>query len=137
MDCPRCKLALEHDRYEGTPVQLCKQCWGYWLDRGHFARITLVKKFIFTDEEKQEIVAHARAKTPATEGEALRNDAPIACPRCGKTMTKVHFNVKAPITVDRCESHGVWLDTHELKLAQCLAEDVAAVRQLFFQKLQE
>jgi len=31
----------------------------------------------------------------------------------------------------------VWLDTHELKLAQVLAEDAATVRSLFLRKLKE
>jgi hypothetical protein len=52
-------------------------------------------------------------------------------------MEKVRLDLEVPITLDRCEPHGVWLDTHELKLAQVLAEDAAVVRQLFFQKLKE
>ena len=132
MDCPRCHLPLKPDRYEGVNVHRCAECWGYWLDRGEFTRITTVREFVFSEQERKAIVEHAHARGTGAKPDA---DGVIACPRCAKEMEKIHFNVKAPITVDRCPSHGIWLDTHELKLAQVLAEDVAIVRRLFFEKL--
>jgi Zn-finger nucleic acid-binding protein len=134
MDCPRCKLALGPDRYEGVDVHRCAECWGYWLDRGEFTRITTVRDLVFSAEERAAILDRARSQAAARTPAA---DPTIPCPRCAKVMEKISFNVTAPITVDRCPQHGIWLDTHELKLAQVLAEDAAAVRNLFFQKLAE
>ena len=136
MDCPRCQLPLSTDKYEGVPVHLCRECWGYWLDRGEFTRITTVREFVFSDEERAQIISYAKKKNARASRDGTE-DAVIACPRCAKSMEKVSFNVKAPITIDRCPSHGIWLDTHELKLAHVLSEDAAAVRNLFFQKLSE
>ena len=130
MDCPRCHLTLKQDRYESVNVNLCHQCWGYWLDRGEFTRITTIRELMFSDEEKRAILERARAAAPDDGGT-------LPCPRCAKEMEKIDFNVKAPITLDRCPAHGIWLDTHELKLAQVLAEEAAAVRNLFFQKLHQ
>jgi Zn-finger nucleic acid-binding protein len=132
MDCPRCKLPLVQDRYEGVPVDVCRECWGYWLDRGEFSHITTRREYVFSDEERTRLLS----LSPKTKPTAVA-DPPIPCPRCGETMAKVDFAVKVPITIDRCASHGIWLDARELKLAQVLAEDAAAVRHLFFQKLNE
>ncbi len=133
LECPRCALPLRPDTYEGVPVEVCRECWGYWLDRGEFARVVDSRRFVFSAEERARILAWAAqaAKSPGPP-EPLR-----ACPRCGKPMEKVDFGVKAPIVLDRCAEHGIWFDTRELKLAQVLAEDAAAVRTLFFRKLRE
>lgn len=136
MDCPRCKLPLAQDKYEGVPVDVCRECWGYWLDKGEFQKITVGRDFVFSPEEKKQILAYAKREDRRASRDGTE-DAAIACPRCGAAMEKIRFDFQAPITLDRCAKHGVWLDTHELKLAQVLAEDAAAVRKLFLTKLQE
>lgn len=133
MPCPRCGLPLKPVTYEGVPVDWCPECWGYWLDRGEFKKIALSRELVFTKEERERALwGAAKARQPSGAG-----DAPISCPRCGKTMAKVDFNLDAPVTLDRCPDHGIWFDTRELKLAQILAEEAAAIRKLFFEKLHE
>ena len=135
LDCPRCGLPLSPDKYEKVPVDVCRECWGYWLDVGEFAQIATSHDFMFNESERKQVLDFAKKRQSATE--AKTQDEPLACPKCKKVMEKVKFDLQAPITLDRCEAHGMWMDTHELKLAQVLAEDAATVRQIFFQKLRE
>jgi Zn-finger nucleic acid-binding protein len=131
LKCPRCGLSLSPEKYEGVPVDACRECWGYWLDRGEFARIVDSRQFVFSDEERAELLRFAMKEPQAMK------EAALPCPRCEQPMEKIDFKVEAPITLDRCPSHGIWFDTRELKLAQVLAEKAGAIRKLFFQKLRE
>ena len=131
--CPRCGLPMRTEKYEGASVDGCPECWGYWLDKGEFQKIATSRRLVFSAEERKQIVAAAAAAAQ----KAAAPDAPIACPRCAKTMEKVTVEVGAPLTLDCCREHGVWFDTKELKLAQVLTEDAMTVRKLFFEKLRE
>lgn len=122
MDCPRCKLPLSAEKYEGIEVDACGTCYGYWLDTGELEAITTKKGHAWGRSEKQDIL-HAIAKANA-EGKA-KADEDAACPKCASTMEKVVFGGKSGITLDRCAAHGVWLDSKEMKLVQVWAEHEA------------
>ena len=129
MDCPRCKLALRPFAYEGEAVDMCTECWGYWLDAKAFDAIARKRELLF-DEEERELI-----ETTAGRTRAAAPDAPLDCPRCSAVMKKITFNVDAMLVVDRCASHGIWLDLGELKQAQVIAERGDIVRDLFLKKL--
>ncbi len=122
MDCPRCKLPLKAETYEGIEVDLCQTCYGYWLDTGELESIASKKGHKWGKDEKEDIL-HAIAKANA-EGKA-KEDADAACPKCAGTMEKVVFGGKSGITLDRCASHGFWLDSKEMKHVQVWAEHEA------------
>ena len=135
-NCPRCQLPMRQELYEGVTVDACRECWGYWLDKGEFGRIADSKDFVFSDEERRKLLAWAQVEhAKRARGEAAP-DPEIPCPVCKKPMEKVEMNVKVPIVLDRC-THGVWFDTRELKLAQVLAEKTGWIRDFFFEKLRE
>src|SRR3990167_1086793 len=120
MNCPRCKLALRRDTYEGVEVDYCPECWGYWLDQGELEIIAKRQKLAFSEQERK-TVAQALGGRVADPPQAL----PAPCPHCQTPMTRVAFSGEAPaasIMIDHCQSHGVWLDTGELKALQIFAE---------------
>jgi len=128
MECPRCKLTLIRDRYEGVEVDLCQGCWGVWLDTGELETVLESRQFQFSPDEQRVI----------QEGRAQRMEAPsrpVACPKCSARMERIYLDPKIYLVIDRCPRHGIWLDTGEIKLLQAMAEASQAVSRLLVQKI--
>ncbi len=137
LDCPRCGLPMRVEMYEAAEVDVCPECWGYWLDRGEFGVIADSKQFSFSDEERRKLIAWAQTEHAKKRAGKAGPDEVIQCPRCKKSMQKIDMNVEVPITLDRCKEHGIWFDAKELKLAQVLAESRGWVRDFLLAKLKE
>ena len=124
MICPRCGMDLKREKFEGVEVDRCAGCWGLWLDKGEFSELLSVKSLHFTEEETDAIlkgIAHE------TNSPRPRQDPALVCPRCGKAMGKVRHNAASSVTLDRCDAHGMWRDTKELKQAQVSAQAFRAL----------
>ena len=115
MDCPRCKLSMVREVYEGVEVDLCQSCWGMWLDSGELETIIRSRKFEFSPEEKQVIL---QGRRPRSRGPVT----PVACPKCSTRMERLYLDSGVHLVLDRCTDHGVWLDTGEVKVVQAVAE---------------
>jgi Zn-finger nucleic acid-binding protein len=114
--CPRCKISLGADKYEGVNVDFCDTCWGHWVGIYQFETILASKDEVFSKEERQ-----SSAKAPAHPADGK----PLTCARCDKGMQKLMVKDewdKAAFFVDYCKDHGLWLDTGEIKRAQILDE---------------
>ena len=123
MDCPRCKLTLEKDEYEGLQVTTCKTCAGYWLDSRQLATVVGTKGYQWSSDEVRNLL-YAIALA-AEEGEKIKDDDAV-CPQCAVKMEKTHFQGSSGIRLARCPAgHGVWLDTGEIKRVQIYAESQA------------
>ena len=119
MICPRCGMDLKKERLHEVEVDRCPGCWGLWLDKGEFGALLSAKSFHFTEEETDAVlkgIAH-EVNSPKP-----KPDHPLVCPKCGKTMGKAKHNAASSVTLDRCDAHGMWLDTKELKQAQVSAQ---------------
>ena len=128
MNCPRCKLPLRKMNYEGVDTDMCDSCWGFFLDAGKLEEVLTRHQFSFSREEQKEILdVRSGAKTGPT--------APAPCPQCGQTMKRFHFDQSVHLVIDRCEDHGIWLDTGEIKKVQALAEKSQAIHKLLLKKL--
>jgi len=114
MLCPRCRLPLRQVDYEGVPCDMCDACWGFWLDTGELEAVLATDEVSFSKEEAKAIldVKSASKKGPT---------APAPCPRCSRTMRRVHCDTVVHLVVDRCDEHGVWLDTGEIKKVEAMA----------------
>jgi Zn-finger nucleic acid-binding protein len=112
MDCPRCKLALQRESYEGFQVEVCGTCWGVWLDPGELEQILLSKRYAFSTEEKD----------AALGGTSTGPTSPISCPQCSVRMERLYLDPAYYLVIDRCPSHGIWLDGGEIKKVQALAD---------------
>ena len=124
MICPRCGMDLKKEALHGVEVDRCGSCWGLWLDKGEFGTLLSSKSFRFTEEETDAVLKGIAHETNAPQP---KQDQALVCPKCGKTMGKARHNAAAAVTLDRCDAHGMWLDTKELKQAQAAAQALQMV----------
>ena len=106
MDCPRCKLMMTENDYEGENVQLCGTCWGYWLTRDQLDKIVHNVTYKFSKDEKKEI-----SEVMETHGDIMRHDREVEsiyCPQCSKSMQRKKYNPRCPIEIDECNDCGIW-----------------------------
>jgi Zn-finger nucleic acid-binding protein len=104
MDCPRCNQPTTRHGVHGVPVERCARCAGMFLDRGDLNRVAepTAGDLEFCTLE-QESFQHADGQGPTV------------CPRCGRDMDKVEFNIYTGIILDHCaQCGGFWLDGDEL-----------------------
>ena len=114
LKCPRCQVLLQQDDYDGHPVWFCGACWGYWLTQQtldailaeHTRRMAAGERWWFFGNE----ASHYDPPEPHEDPSE-----PIACPVCGATLARKHFEEGCPVVIDQCYRHGVWLDPGELK----------------------
>lgn len=120
MDCPRCKLTMEKDAYEGLKVTTCKTCAGYWLDSKQLSTVVGTRGYQWSNDEVKNLLYAIALATE--QGEKIKDD-DVVCPQCGVPMAKINFQGTSGIKLDRCPAeHGVWLDTGEIKRVQIYAE---------------
>ena len=111
-DCPRCKLPLINNRYEGIQVQFCEQCWGYFVGLREFEKVLQKRDENFSASERKTL----RIRPHREDGKLLR------CVTCTAPMAKL--KLEEGFFIDICREHGVWLDTGEIKRAQIMDEKV-------------
>jgi len=128
MKCPRCKLPLRQVEYEGVETDMCDACWGFFLDTGELEEILEKRALTFSKEEKKQVLD---IRTASATGPT----APAPCPKCGEIMKRVHYDQAVHLVIDRCDEHGIWLDTGEIKRVQALAEKSEALHKLLLKKL--
>lgn len=126
MICPRCGTDLRKEKQDRVDVDRCPACWGTWLDKGEFPTLlaSATRSMDFSEEEIDSVLKGLvhEANAPKT-----KSDAALNCPTCGKAMGKVRHNAARLITLDRCDAHGIWCDTKELKQAQVAARALRMV----------
>ena len=102
MKCPACKSHLVVVEREEIEVDWCVSCLGLWFDEGELELL---------GEKTGRTLDVADLGRRAT---ATRSDR--RCPRCPRRMEQLELPVPdgPAIVVDRCISHGFWLDRGEL-----------------------
>ena len=120
MDCPRCKLSLGTQDYEGRHILFCQECWGCWVGADDLRNILSDETTKWSKGEKQTIFLTFMNKGDAdrqgSEGKTIR------CPTCDGPMSKKRVDPDCPVVIDRCDEHGYWLDTGEIKELQMFIE---------------
>ena len=104
-ECPRCRIALNPLVSDGEEYDICPGCGGIWLDRGEFHLATRERDVYKKVDTKSEY------RKPPIRGLVKY----IPCVRCGKLMNRRNFGKISGVIIDRCDKHGVWLDTGELE----------------------
>ena len=108
--CPRCKgtcKAIEHERVQ---IDECQSCQGVWLDPGELKLITEREEARPSPQLTQETLAAAHAGVSKAEAETV-----LPCPVCRSPMRAVNFNYASGVIINTCQTHGAWLDHHELE----------------------
>ena len=125
-NCPRCRIPLRENYYEGVPLKICPDCGGKLIDAAVMDRIIARKEVAFSDHLK------AKAKDfeekflfdPVLRKKIHADKSPkIACPNCGAKMRPRPYNYQYVIPVDKClHCHKIWFDGDELEILQILIE---------------
>jgi Zn-dependent protease with chaperone function/Zn-finger nucleic acid-binding protein len=125
-NCPRCRVPLRENYYEGVPLKICPDCGGKLIDAAVMERIIARKEVAFSD--------HLRAKAKDFEENFLFDpvlrkkihadkSSKISCPNCGSKMRPRPYNYQYVIPVDKClHCHKIWFDADELEILQILIE---------------
>ena len=127
MTCPSCGAGLQEADYEGLRLFVCASCGGRLAGTGQVERILARREVGFSDEQQH------LADLLAADGDRLRRAAVlarghpgvggIACPKCGATMLRRHFNYVHAVEIDYCLACSLyWFEKDELEALQILCE---------------
>jgi len=98
MLCPRCKVELQIEQYQGIEVDRCPSCNGRWLD---YPELDQLEATVASEEERRATVVY------------FPRPSEVACPKCGKQMTAFDYRAHN-LELNACEDeHGFWLDAGE------------------------
>ena len=102
--CPICSTPLSQEVIHNVTVDVCNQ-HGLWLDQGEMLLISeserhKVGRFSLSDLMRQAI-------QPSVDPQRSLN-----CPQC---QSEMGLEVYKEVHLDRCRTHGIWLDTGELQ----------------------
>lgn len=124
--CPRCRIPLRDNFYEGVAFKSCPECQGKLIDSARIDRIVARKEMAFSDHllEKARVFKALFMEDPAR---TLKINAAkshgIFCPNCGTKMLPRPYNYHYVVPVDKCLScYKTWFDADELEILQILIE---------------
>jgi Zn-dependent protease with chaperone function/Zn-finger nucleic acid-binding protein len=125
-DCPRCRVPLRENYYEGVPLKICPDCGGKLIDAAVMERIIARKEVDFSDnlKAKAEDFEKNFLYDPVLRKKIHADrSSKIACPNCGARMRPRPYNYQYVIPVDKClHCHKIWFDADELEILQILIE---------------
>jgi Zn-finger nucleic acid-binding protein len=111
--CPRCDVRLKTVdlKLQGRfLIERCDQCLGLFFDPGELEALleATVSNVFLIDRSGLDGINQNRQL----------NQYPVSyikCPVCSQLMNRVNFGVRSGVIIDRCKTHGVWLDGGELR----------------------
>ena len=95
-----------------SPMSLdrCPTCLGLFLEHGTLQQ--LLREAVGPVWEADTPLLNSLVESPRSQPGALRYR---ACPACGDMMNRSLFGKRSGVIIDRCRSHGTWLDPGELR----------------------
>lgn len=130
--CPRCRIPLRENFYEGVPIRSCPRCGGKLVDAAFMERIIARKEVAFSDHliEKAERFRREFMENPSRAAkEGSQADSRVLCPECGSKMLLRPYSYHYIVPVDKCLScYKIWFDTDELEILQILIETRGAAQ---------
>jgi len=112
MPCPSCDGTLRHLRIDLQPpvtVERCNGCSGLFFNPGELEYVLNAQTNPVVRVDYQQI-------------DVLASDAPNSgeiryrkCPVCAERMSPHNFGGRSGVILDKCGSHGYWLDGGELR----------------------
>ncbi|MCA9509185.1 MAG: zf-TFIIB domain-containing protein [Myxococcota bacterium] len=112
LPCPVCTSLMPARTVGAIAINECPTCNGIWCPAQGFEALVKAalesKKSSVTGEV--EFVPRAKGSNPASQRIAYRK-----CPECDAFMLRRNFRKASGVIIDRCNSHGTWLDADELE----------------------
>lgn len=126
--CPRCRIPLVENDYEGVILNACPRCGGRLIDSALIGRVIARKEISFSSRllEKAEEFKEKFLLNPIEVTKIAAEKSPnITCPNCGSRLLPRPYNYQYFIPVDKCLScYKIWFDADELEILQILIEKI-------------
>jgi Zn-dependent protease with chaperone function/Zn-finger nucleic acid-binding protein len=125
--CPRCRVPLSEDSYEGAPIRVCRTCGGKLIDQDAVGRVLQRTEVGFSPalREKARTFRETFLRNPLKTKKIadLGADHPL-CPSCGYRMVTRPYNYQYFVPVEKCLScYEIWFDADEMEILQILVEE--------------
>ena len=101
IECPKCGHGMTEITYGEVTIDRCTNCAGLWFDTGEAEAL------------KKKWMGDALDMGSADEGKKWDAVDDIACPRCGKDMSKTSDPDQSHIWYETCDEHGMFMDAGE------------------------
>jgi Zn-dependent protease with chaperone function/Zn-finger nucleic acid-binding protein len=124
--CPRCRVLLREEFYEGVSLQTCPECHGKLIDSILVDRIIARREMAFSEQLIQKAKAFKEEfmlNLDQSRKLDLNKSPKVNCPNCGNKMLLRPFSYHYIIPVDKCLAcNKIWFDSDELEMLQILIE---------------
>jgi Zn-finger nucleic acid-binding protein len=112
LPCPHCFTPLDVIEFDSDPkvhIERCTTCYGTFFNPGELEVLldAQTNPFVWLDP----VQLHQITKD-------FDHDPEIAyrkCPICAERMSHINFGGRSGVIIDRCGTHGVWLEGSELR----------------------
>lgn len=108
--CPHCRITLQTIKLD-PPLQIerCGHCFGLFFDPGEVE--SLLNSAVAPVFDANPRLIGSINQDRYRKEQVVKY---LKCPVCGVLMNRVAFGHRSGVIVDRCLSHGVWLDGGEI-----------------------
>jgi Zn-finger nucleic acid-binding protein len=124
--CPRCRIPLREQFYEGISLQACQDCHGKLIDSILVDRVIARRELTFSDtliQKAQAFKEDIMLNPDRTRKLDQTNSPKVNCPHCGNKMLLRPYSYHYVIPVDKCLAcYKIWFDSDELEILQILIE---------------
>jgi Zn-finger nucleic acid-binding protein len=104
--CPACHCELVETRHDIFHLHGCPECQGHWVARDRLDTLT---------RRESEKASPTGWVPGCMTSKDLENVWYRPCLVCGELMNRRQFATGSGVVIDRCRTHGVWLDGQELE----------------------
>jgi len=110
--CPCCECWMTSREVGGLEIQECPKCFGLWAPENRFDALVARAAAAARNQDLE-----GEASAPRVDGgNPLKGSVEYRrCPACDALMVRRNFQKRSGVIIDRCHSHGTWLDAHELE----------------------
>ena len=111
LPCPRCDSTLEVLQLEGSPpieIERCPSCSGAFFNPGELESLLhqATTHVVWVDRARLDALAATHPYDHVVEY--------LRCPICRERMSHLNFGGKSGVILDRCGTHGLWLEPGQL-----------------------
>jgi Zn-finger nucleic acid-binding protein len=112
LPCPHCATPLDVIEFDTEPkirIERCTTCYGTFFNPGELEALleAQTNPLVWLDP--------AQLNQIAADFDHDREITYHKCPMCAERMSHLNFGGRSGVIVDRCGTHGVWLEGSELR----------------------
>jgi Zn-finger nucleic acid-binding protein/ribosomal protein L40E len=111
--CPVCACLMPPRNIGGVGINECPQCNGLWVPEDRFDHLIAQA----CEAARGQTGQNARIRGARVSGgnPAHAQVRYRKCPTCDAHMQRRNFRKRSGVIIDRCHTHGTWLDADELE----------------------